>query len=144
MKLTREQIEAMADAEVDRYIAEKVMGWGTWRTSAVELGWRTCAEKNVRLEDWHPAVNLNQAIEAAEKVGLEKHVQDKSWAESWVAGFALAWGGEEWEAGWQTSGPEGTDWYDPWMGYSKNHARAVCNAVIAAHEDSKPDVPAVT
>jgi hypothetical protein len=138
------QIERMTDEEVDRCIAEKVMGWIPRVVDGLaEYAWQyrergVAGERTVKYAcDWKPSADLNQAIDAAKKEGLERHIQEKSWAESWVAGFAMAWDGEEWEAGWQMGGPEGTDWYDPWMGYSKNPARAVCNAVIAAHEGEK-------
>ncbi len=109
---TRDQIEAMMDVQVDCYLGKQVMGW------TVDVA------SNCWIDDfgthspewWNPSGCLDDAIKAAEK-GL-----------GGLAGFTLRCrAGGVWRA----------------LGFFNNTccegngltaARAVCNAVIAAHE----------
>ena len=110
--LTRKQIEALTDAEASKYLAEKVMGWtfsyGTWWTGDISRTSSYAAQF---------ATDLNQAVEAAGKMGLELEGLT----------FGLVWnlGTKKWMAGWGA--------VVDWMSHSAP-ARAICNAVIAAHE----------
>lgn len=134
--MTREQTEAMTNAEAARFIAEKVMGWTFFQVPGCpKWVWLGADGKFAAYGDWFP--NLDQAVEAAKKVGLELEIKQDSWPDVQVGQFALQWNGEAWFATWVLGGPEGDDAYEPFIGYSKDPARAVCNAVIAAHESGR-------
>jgi hypothetical protein len=104
---TREQIEAMTGAEVDAYLAEKVMGWVSRRNLADNhfAGW-------IDREKWNPSTCLDDAMQAAEKVGC--------------GGFML----------WRYEGS--TDWGcesdSRFPMRAPTPALAICRAVIAANE----------
>jgi len=121
--MTREEIEKKTDAEVDHFIAEKVMGWLYDTVTGCECwihdeGFRTL------VNTFHPSTNLNQAIEAAEKVGLEQE----------GLSFGLVWNStsRKWMAGWGAVAG--------WIS-SKPPALAVCRAIITAYEANKERKP---
>lgn len=119
MGLTRDQIEAMTSEEVNRYLAEKVMGWTGWPI--------------MLRSEWTPASSLDDAMEAAGKVGLIQDADNDDWY------LTLHYRGGDpgiWRCGWA-----GSTWDDeePTMLHSweaPTPALAVCRAVIAAHEAS--------
>lgn len=119
--LTREQIEAMDDDAVDEYIATKIFGlhwvgvdgqddWGRWEgdesTYPKEVGWHDGVT-------WTPAGCLDDAVEAAEKVGLFVRLENEAehyWGKKWICMVGNH------------------------PGIAPTPALAVCRAVIAAHE----------
>lgn len=69
----------MTNAELDRWIAENVMGWVLWPSAeSLAMGptWRGPDGMVYRMDrDWHPTANIAQAIDAAEKARLGNRVQ---------------------------------------------------------------------
>jgi len=116
MSMTREEIEKMTDAKIAAYLGRKVMGYED--RSHKSLGPRDAAYTlDERMINWDPTNNLNQAIEAAEKVGLEQE----------GLSFGLVWNSasRKWMAGWGAVAG--------WVSH-ETPALAVCRAVIAAWE----------
>jgi hypothetical protein len=140
--MTRDEIEKMTVVEVDCYIATKVMGWKA-EAGDYKDQWFFYDPKGIGpvapiysdhgelLAGWGAATDLNQAIEAAEKVGL---ILDED-ADDWYLTLHYV-GGKPgmWRCGWV-----GSDWdkEEPVVKYSSDAltpALAVCRAVIAANE----------
>jgi hypothetical protein len=116
------QIEAMTDAEADRYLAEKVMGW---RINHDDVWCNNDAISVIAKEKWSPTKDLNQAIEAAEE---EFRFSQKR-------GGWIDLRGPDGDTSWTCVGHDPSSGRSP-IGRAALPARAVCNAVIAAHEAS--------
>lgn len=123
--LTHEQIEMLTDAEADRRLAEKVMGWTLSTGTHFPEYWmgpngapqaHGYDLNQDPTNEWHPHRDLNQAIESVGKLGFFMRLENQ--ANSSV--------GSEWVCVVRFS-----------IGRASTPARAVCNAVIAAdHEAS--------
>ena len=136
MSMTRDEIEKLTDADVDRYIAEKVMGWIPRTVDGLAEYARQYHERGVEGErmvkyacDWDPSTDLNQAIEAAEKVGLTLGDDDDLVSYR----FVLLWCLGKWASGWLNEDAEGLQRWR-FGGCAPTPALAVCRAVIAAWE----------
>ncbi len=79
--LTREQIQKMTDSAVNLYLAEKVMGW-QWKRldypAQPQEGWYVDGRRDHLVGDYDPVCNLNQALDAAEKVANGQFIRIES------------------------------------------------------------------
>jgi len=134
MSMTRDEIEKLTDADVDRYIAEKVMGWIDMKLPAKYLGDEILIRKipDALGQCYFPHRDLNQAIEAAEKVGLTLGDDDDLVSYR----FVLLWCLGKWASGWLNEDAEGLQRWR-FGGCAPTPALAVCRAVIAAWEARK-------
>jgi hypothetical protein len=130
MSMTHEQIEAMTDAEVDQFIAEKVMGWTLENDRWLDGPLVIVAECR-----FAPSIDLNQAIEAAEKVGLRIRF-GKRYSRFGRFSLILDEDSDIWVAGWfHEESVQDDAWNEvDCAGRAPTPALAVCRAVIAAWE----------
>lgn len=125
--LTEVQIEAMRSEDIATYIALEVMGWfseqGVWNEGQKGHSRSFCR--------WDPANDLNDAIEAAGKVGF---LIPKKPGSRENAYFDLRWiAPNSWCAGWFRS-----NGFPLFVGKNASTpAISVCRAVIAANEAKK-------
>lgn len=106
MRLTYEDIEKMTGEEVDLYIVKKVMGWRRLENGRL---WR-----DAHSTDWFPISDLNDAVQAAEKVGGNLEMAGIHDPPYWRATVWI----------------KGKDFF----GVATTPALAVCRAVISASE----------
>jgi len=72
--MNREEICNLSDKEIDRLIAEKRMGWLSFDVKGVKT-WFIEETRDYRLKsEWSPSTNLSDAMEALEKVKVDKKV----------------------------------------------------------------------
>ena len=161
--LSQKQIAAMTDDEADIFIASKILGmtWKSWSwdKEGMDLVWPSpkpyaddhgCWERDDRAtggvfesewvnipdsHSWTPARCIDDAMEAVKKIGLRLRVGKRP---ALTGRFSLIYHEELdlWVAGWfYVVGTADDAWNEvDWEGTAKHPARAVCNAVIAAHE----------
>jgi hypothetical protein len=122
----------MTNEEADAYLAERVMGWRDaqyWdNVGSCVRCWEDSNGIDIDYCDWKPSVSLDDAMQAAEEVGLNL---DGYW-------FHL-----EWRPGHADSPLWCAYWCAPFLnenkhaGFGETPALAVCRAVISAHEARK-------
>lgn len=118
--MTREQIEAMTNAKVNQHLAEKVQGW-TARKTENSCDWVLVITSPGKWDSvYEPSKDLNQAMEAAEKVG-PVGLQLRCWSN----GFGTL----SWDCWWRDR--------PSLVSYAPTPALAVCRAVIEAHESKE-------
>jgi hypothetical protein len=122
MVMTRDEIEAMDQHVLNRYLAEKVMGW-----KAAENWWE---------DEWHPSVCLDHAMEAVEKVGLTHSIPTDADGSGYDLQFRLVWLGNLWVAGWGWQEDPAGQVSVRMCGSALTAPLAVCRSVIAAQEVS--------
>lgn len=139
--MTRTEIEAMPGAEVDAYIASKVFGM-TW-TPVPDCGerrWGRWSDKDGRefevgyhdSQTWSPSESLDDAMQAAEKVGLE--IDGRLFALTYCWKSFDSRKQKEWEGEWVACWMDGDIGEGFPTGRAPTPALAVCRAVIAANE----------
>lgn len=114
--MTREEIERMTGAEVDEYLAERVMEWKLGTSNI----WVAPDDSMTSAKYWDPYYDLNRAMQAAEKVGLVLEGRH----------FDLMYASDGWVASWlDCTAARGYPWAN-----APTPALAVCRAVIMANE----------
>jgi hypothetical protein len=158
--LSQKQIAAMTDDEADVFIASKIFGmtWKSWSWNKDDETVKPysddhgCWERDDRAaggvfesewvnvpdsHSWTPARCIDDAMKAVKKIGLRLRVGKRP---VHTGRFSLIYHEELdlWVAGWfHEESVQDDAWNEvDWEGTAQHPARAVCNAVIAAHEAS--------